>query len=496
MDFFGFKISNPMAGEVVSAVKQGKDDIIIEQLNQLEDDLKIGNFVFITLGGDKVAWDKGLIGLASITQAPFDKGYDETNARNFKLRVKMELVLSKVIKREEFIPYKDVYDAAGIGPNTKGEQNQAIKSLTGKQAIAILRAMVERENQLLEKVKTLFDKDFTDKILGKLPILVLNSLSYGEKAPVVSDDASVSEVKSLTGDNIILYGVPGAGKSHAIEEQFPSDDEHVERVVFHPDYTYSDFVGQIMPKIKDGTDKLEYKFVEGPFTKIMRKAYDKTQESFYLIIEEINRGNAPAIFGDVFQLLDRKDDGTSKYGITNQDIAEAVYGSDGVDKKVKLPANLSIIATMNTADQSVFTLDTAFKRRWSMRLIPNDVKKCKFADAKILDTDVTWATFVTIINDLVLSENSDLTSTEDKRIGAYFVKRKDIELIDGEYNPAFAEKVLMYLWNDVFKFSRDTVFNEKYNALDKLIKGFETEKLGVFNIDFKVEAEGNESDES
>ena len=195
-------------------------------------------------------------------------------------------------------------------------------------------------------------------------------------------------------------------------------------------------------------------------------------------------------------MLDRNEDGTSKYGITNQDIAEAVYGCEGFDKKVKLPANLSIIATMNTADQSVFTLDTAFKRRWSMRMIPNDVKKCKFADVKILDTDVTWATFVTVINDLVLSENSDLTSTEDKRIGAYFVKRKDIELIDGEYNPAFAEKVLMYLWNDVFKFSRDTVFNEKYNALDNLIKGFESERFNVFKIDFMNATEGNESDES
>lgn len=496
MNFFGFKISNPMAGQMVDEVMHGKDNIIIEQLNQLDDDLKIGNFVFITLGGDKVSWDKGLIGLASIIQSPFEKGYDKTNSRNFKLRVKMELVLSKVIKREEFIPYKDVYDAAGIGPNTKGEQNQAIKSLTEKQAIAILRAMIEREPQLLEKVKLLFNKAFTDKILGKLPILVLNNLAYGETAPIISDDNSVSESGSLTGENIILYGVPGVGKSHTIEEQYPSDDEHMERVVFHPDYTYSDFVGQIMPKIKEETDKLEYRFVKGPFTKIMRKAYDKPAESFYLIIEEINRGNAPAVFGDIFQLLDRNEDGTSKYGITNQDIAEAVYGCEGFDKKVKLPANLSIIATMNTADQSVFTLDTAFKRRWSMRMIPNDVKKCKFADVRILDTDVTWATFVTVINDLVLSENSDLTSTEDKRIGAYFVKRKDIELIDGEYNPAFAEKVLMYLWNDVFKFSRDTVFNEKYNALDNLIKGFESERFNVFKIDFMNATEGNESDES
>ena len=498
MKFFGFKISNPAAGKVVNDVKQGKDDIVIEQLNQLEEDLKIGNFVFITLGGDQVPWQKGLIGLASITKPPFEKGYDSHNPRNFKLGLKMELVLSEVIKRNEFIPYIDAYDAAGIGPNTKGEQNQAIKALTEKQAVSILRAMVEREPQLLDKVKALFDQAFTDKILGKLSILVLNSLAYGEIAPSVSseDGSGTSTAVGCTGKNIILYGVPGAGKSHTIETEYCNDDEHMERVVFHPDYTYSDFVGQIMPKIKEGTDKLEYRFVAGPFTKIMRKAYDNPSESFYLVIEEINRGNAPAIFGDVFQLLDRNDDGISTYGITNQDIADIVYSGIAFDKKVKIPANLTIIATMNTADQSVFTLDTAFKRRWDMRMIPNEVGKCKFADVKILDTEVTWATFVTVINDLVLSENSDLTSTEDKRIGAYFVKRKDIELLNGEYNPAFAEKVLMYLWNDVFKFSRDTVFNEKYNALDKLIKGFETERFGVFNIEFKIETEGNESDES
>ena len=86
------------------------------------------------------------------------------------------------------------------------------------------------------------------------------------------------------------------------------------------------------------------------------------------------------------------------------------------------------------------------------------IEKCNFADVKILDTEITWATFVAVINDLILSENSDLTSTEDKRIGAYFIKSKDIELIDGKYNPAFAEKVLMYLWNDVFKYNREAVF--------------------------------------
>ena len=148
----------------------------------------------------------------------------------------------------------------------------------------------------------------------------------------------------------------------------------MERLVFHPDYMYSDFIGQILPVVRD--DKVRYEFAPGPFTKLLKKAYENPDKNFYLIVEEINRGNAPAIFGEVFQLLDRIDDeegeypvGTSEYAITNSNIAQIVYGDE--KRKVRLPSNFSIIGTMNTSDQNVFTLDTAFQRRWIMRMIPN-----------------------------------------------------------------------------------------------------------------------------
>ena len=115
MKFFGFKISNPQAAQLVSDVKTCKDSITIDQLNQLEDDLTVGSHVFISLGGDKVPWAKGLIGLATITKPKFDKGYDRSNLRNFKLGLKMEFVLPQVMKRNQFIYYMDAYDAAGIG---------------------------------------------------------------------------------------------------------------------------------------------------------------------------------------------------------------------------------------------------------------------------------------------------------------------------------------------------------------------------------------------
>lgn len=488
MKFFGFKISNPQASQLVSDVKTCKDSITIDQLNQLEDDLTVGSHVFISLGGDKVPWDKGLIGLATITKPKFDKGYDRSNLRNFKLGLKMEFVLPKVMKRNQFIYYMDAYDAAGIGPNTKGEQNQAIKALTEKQAIAIIRAMADNTPDLENKIRTLFGPEFSEKVFGKMLIMVPSNIAFGEsvsESPEQNETPKPAEPEGprLTGgQNVLLYGVPGCGKSHAVKTEYCNDDLFMERVVFHPDYTYSDFVGQILPKVNSETKKVEYRFSEGPFTRILQKAQTHPQDMYYLIIEEVNRGNAPAIFGDVFQLLDRKPSGESAYGITNPDIALAVLGHD--DLKVAIPSNLTIIATMNTADQSIFTLDTAFKRRWRMRMIKNDVLHSDLADIHILGEKVTWGAFASKINELILAESTNAINNEDKRLGAYFVCKEDLELIDGAYNPAFAEKVLMYLWNDVFKYNREAVFAQEYVALDELIEAFEAEKFSVFSIGF------------
>ena len=274
-------------------------------------------------------------------------------------------------------------------------------------------------------------------------------------------------------ENILLYGVPGCGKSHEIKTKYCSDDNYMERVVFHPDYTYSDFVGQVMP-ISDGTN-ISYPFVPGPFTRILRKASkpENKDNMYYLVIEEINRGNAPAIFGDIFQLLDRNDKGESEYGITNADVAEKVY--DNPKQKVKIPGNLTILATMNSSDQNVFTLDTAFKRRWKMRSIKNNIEGCDHADVKICGTSISWKEFATKINEIIIELGKDNLGSEDNRLGAYFVKKDTLN------NPEeFAEKVLMYLWNDAIKYDRDKVFVSTYRTLDELIEGFKKDKFKVF----------------
>ena len=277
------------------------------------------------------------------------------------------------------------------------------------------------------------------------------------------------------GKNILLYGVPGCGKSFTIKRDYCDNDDFIERVVFHPDYTYSDFIGQILPKITDGN--VSYEFEMGPFTRILKNAYDDPNNNYYLIVEEINRGNAPAIFGDIFQLLDRDANGTSEYGVTNENMAKAIFGSEEI--QVKIPSNLFILATMNTADQNVFTLDTAFKRRWNMESIKNDIDGCDHANTPICDTEVTWVKFATEINDFIIEDSEGNLSSEDNRLGAWFVKENDLHNAKG-----FAEKVLMYLWNDAFKFSRDKVFKSEYKTLDDVIDGFIAHRFCVFTDTF------------
>lgn len=275
------------------------------------------------------------------------------------------------------------------------------------------------------------------------------------------------------GSNVIYYGVPGCGKSKYISKHYDINEYNSERVVFHPDYTYSDFIGQVLPD-RDDDGHICYPFKEGPLTRILKKAYSNPKETFYFIIEEINRGNAPAIFGDIFQLLDRTEKGNSVYKISNSEIAEVVYG----DKNhfVSIPSNLTILATMNTADQNVFTLDTAFKRRWHMKCIPNDFDKCPWGDKKIIDSNITWATFATTINEKIVESQNATVSSEDKRLGAFFVAENELEDAD-----AFSEKVLMYLWNDAFKYKHDTVFKQMYVTLEDLICAY---KIGSFEAIF------------
>ena len=301
------------------------------------------------------------------------------------------------------------------------------------------------------------------------------SISGGDEP---KNEAKSSGARKTGAENILLYGVPGAGKSHEIKTKYCADEKFMERVVFHPDYMYSDFVGQILPRVeKDeaGNDKLKYEFTPGPFTKMLKKAVHDPDNYYYLVIEELNRGNAPAVFGEIFQLLDRKDEeggfaaeevGESEYGISNYDVAKEVYGDE--EHQVRIPSNMFILATMNTADQNVFTLDTAFQRRWNMRQIENRFDESEHSKDRIEGTQISWGAFATVINDMIIESNVDMASSEDKRLGTYFARKKELE------TGRFPEKVLKYLWDDAFKMDKTAIFHEKYKSLEEVVVTYKT----------------------
>jgi 5-methylcytosine-specific restriction endonuclease McrBC GTP-binding regulatory subunit McrB len=318
----------------------------------------------------------------------------------------------------------------------------------------------------------------------------------------------------ITPSQIIYYGVPGCGKSNKIREQLKNvPEKNKVRVVFHPEYTNAEFIGQILPKVND---KVTYEFTPGPFTQIIKRAYLNPNEHFYLVIEEINRGNAAAIFGDTFQLLDRLKvgetdslgndptnaavntftEGWSQYFVQNDDINAYIrekedsiqIGKIHFDSNtaIRLPPNLSILATMNTSDQNVFTLDNAFQRRFDMELVRNEFDLTQPAvnaqyEAEIDDTGIKWGKFWGWINAKITATLKGLSSTEDKRLGVWFVSNVN-GIIDDKI---FAEKVLKFLWDDVFKFKRPQIFKAEIDTLEKLINFFEnpperSERFGVF----------------
>ena len=282
----------------------------------------------------------------------------------------------------------------------------------------------------------------------------------------------------------IFYGAPGTGKSFKIKRDTKNQGKI--RTTFHPDSDYSTFVGCYKPTMnedvkydKEGNEKsctkqIEYAFVAQAFLKAYVKAWkfycsaeDGTAKAQYLIIEEINRGNCAQIFGDLFQLLDRNEDGYSTYPIVADtdiqrylskefekvnipDLLNAIYDDyDGnIVEDIKngivlaLPNNLYIWATMNTSDQSLFPIDSAFKRRWDWKYMPIDTKKENW-NIEVDGKKYSWSDFLEAVNEQIF----EVTKSEDKKLGFYFCRANN-HVVDAE---KFAGKVIFYLYNDVFK---------------------------------------------
>jgi hypothetical protein len=295
--------------------------------------------------------------------------------------------------------------------------------------------------------------------------LDLNPKSIEIKIVETEEETNVDDVTIL---NKIYYGAPGTGKSHKVNELLKGKEERTERVTFYPEYDYASFIGGFKPitevDAESGKEEIKYKFVPQTFTNIYVDAWNNKDNEYYLVIEEINRGNCAEIFGDIFQLLDRYSD----YRITpsnelKQYLLKKLTSDDGIkgieNGKMKLPLNLNILATMNTSDQSLFPMDSAFKRRWNWEYIPINYDKSEenpSSNYQVVVSDsisFSWLEFIKKVNTLI-KENPNLGM--DKCIGNYFIKAKDNSITLEE----FINKAIFYLWNDVFKDEDDHIFEE------------------------------------
>lgn len=367
----------------------------------------------------------------------------------------------------------------------------------------------DEENEIPEENSFTISKCRLNNLAFYVARIYLSLLEGLQIKDYLSFFTSQSTNKSMKPLQKIYYGSPGCGKSHYIKKFFKENnipEEQIIRTTFHPDSDYNSFVGSYKP-IMEGND-IKYKFSPQSFTKAYIKAYSNPSKNFYLIIEEINRGNCAQIFGDIFQLLDRDNSGISIYPIdADEDLRKyleeelSAKGFEGIKEgKLTLPTNLNIIATMNTSDQSLFPMDSAFKRRWDWEYMPIDMNNpdsAKFV-IKLKNSNnekfiYKWHSFLEQINPLI----RDVTKSEDKQLGNFFIK----DSIEGK---DFISKVMFFLWyeickdeygtkNNFFKNQDDVefTFNDLYSSkgMDLLISFMDKWKVKQTNPE-ELDGEG------
>ena len=754
--FLSVKTKNP---DTVKMILNREENIEVDGLNVLEELIRPGQPVFIVLGGDKPAWDTGLIGIGEFSSYPYDKGYYRNN---YKAMISVRVLLSRPIKREDLIPYKETYGTIGIGPITKWEPNQALSRVSEKNAVALMHAMAELFPYTKTEIESFAGTELSEKIFAKTNKMVEIPVEFGEEEsdalkkyiakpkageerisdeywpsldeynPCISEEtwidiiindrknhpetftmlktmndlggeatcatlgrslnkhpsafvgigeafgrrvkkeldlppcmdgdverffpipfvgknvyeegmkryiwrlrpelvraltimqedelplqeevdeaynqrafelwfkkqiipqgdsnagnyysdntiktyvadikyhkvlingkektlfatrdievidsvlnlpeinsyrtAAVSKYRQFVLENIpsgkatvryrtgfesvyqmnrIVFGAPGTGKSYTLNQDarllVGDNDYCLERVTFHPDYSYANFVGTYKPvpaKDDEGKDIITYEYVPGPFMRVYTEALKNsvTEEikPYLLLIEEINRANVAAVFGDVFQLLDRDESNVSEYPIQATEdmkayLAKELGGCAEDYATICIPDNMFIWATMNSADQGVFPMDTAFKRRWDFSYIGIDDSDEKIRGKfVILGEDETqkveWNKLRKAIN-YFLAENR---INEDKQLGPYFLSAKiavpkDGDEIDREqFIESFKNKVIMYLFEDAGKRIQTKLFEGCSGSAvrySEICREFDKNGIRIFNPQIQADAE-------
>ena len=522
--------------DIVHAMINGDKEITIDGVNRLQEELQNDRIVFVTLGGDRgkkeVDWEPGFYGIAHIIKPPYDFGYNG-NKKYFKFDICMDCTFKRAYRREEFLYYRDTFDATYIGPELSRDPSQAISSLDDAKAAAVIRAVIDKQPELKDELGNIFPKEFMDRVLGAVRILIPSVAAYGEtmkdaydsyktETEAVQENEYIpiiynTSFKSKYERNRIVFGAPGTGKSFKLKEDseklLEASSGSVERVTFHPDYTYSQFVGTYKP-VSDIEGAISYKFVPGPFMRVyveaLRSGRTGEPQPHLLLVEEINRARVAAVFGDIFQLLDRNTNGVSEYETQSSEdirkyLAEEPGGTPDNYPILRLPDNMFIWATMNSADQGVFPMDTAFKRRWDFEYIGiNDSEeKLKYSNGKDYVIPIglgegrryiKWNVLRKGINEILTDE---CKVNEDKLLGPFFLsKNLLVNAVDNmekedSFVKAFESKVIMYLFEDVVKMSPEKIFKGHFKQNGKRIyseicKSFEKDGIGIFDLDLEV----------
>ncbi|AWD71571.1 McrB family protein [Acinetobacter schindleri] len=407
--------------------------------------------------------------------------FKKKNLLEFLLKAKFEFYYQFINKYKEVSPeyWESVYEEVlALPPEINFKLsffNDGKRYYIRSESGDIFNDLVRRISLPLISILTI-EKEDTNKFLFTLDVDFTDS-----SKPIEVETIGVGK-----GYNKIIYGAPGAGKSAFVSEIV---GENYIRTVFHPETQYSDFIGCLKPHKDVTSGSITYSFREGPFIHILEKALLDPNTHYFLVIEELNRANTAAVFGEIFQLLDRDDEGKSEYPILiqDEDLYDALEESLGsehefiVKRQLMIPNNLSIIATMNSSDQAVFPLDTAFKRRWIFEYLPIDFTNCATGEVPIHHAvlpKVEWKTLAQTINTVLVQ----LKVVEDKLIGPWFIK--DSDLVESQAEQTFIGKICSYLWDDALKYkNKDEIFKSDIHGYGELYQRY-SDKKPIFSDKF------------